>query len=184
MTTQLKDLKVSMITPYLTENFMDSLGMDNSIREAYVNQYDIDNFNGQSSLQTENRTVHIISPIYRGPGRDFHIPKDEHLIITGGTPHGEMEVDFLRNTGIPIARFSNLYGRKSPYSGRNASEIGYSFDIPKKVRAVKDLLTFDPFLEALLERDADQIRKALEIVNEKLSLPILATPYLEEVMKK
>ena len=66
-----------------------------------------------------------------------------------------------------MIRFSSFYGGQSAHSGVSADEVGYDLDIPKKLIYLKGLLSFEPFLKAVLAKDEIALREALSTLNLK-----------------
>ena len=66
-----------------------------------------------------------------------------------------------------MIRFSSFYGGSNAYTGISADEVGYDLDIPKKLIYLKGLLSFEPFLKAVLAKDESALREALSTLNLK-----------------
>lgn len=161
-----KRLIVAVFTPYL-------------YAEKY--SYNPTNFHGMKFVKTGNgRLVKLDTKddfVSKGPD-------DVLLAIHGSTEAAEEDVRGWRGTGLIVARYSIFYGGPSKYTGRTPEESGYAFDIPKKVEAARALITDDAVIDALIAREADRIRGAIEGLNRKLEQPVLVTPYLEKALAR
>ncbi len=112
--------------------------------------------------------------VYRS---DFRPPMD--LVISGET-YEDVKIlrEKARDTRFIIARYSGYYGTG------NLENLGFSLDIPKKVEIVKNLITYEPFINAIVSRKSEAVKKALASFNRNLEKPILTTPYLEWILEK
>ncbi len=185
---QLKEYKVAILTPYLSEGIEQFSSPAQFVQQALLYGYDPNNLNGLEFLQTNNGSlVTIDSPHYeRGGRKEVQIRDIENhdLIITGSTEPCEDEVRAMKGTGLIVARFSIFYGKPSGYSGVKPEDGGYSLDLPKAVGCAVALLKSDDVLEALVLREESKIRTAIDELNKgREPVPILITPYLAEALK-
>lgn len=145
------------------------------------NGYDPNNFHNIQRLHSDRgRLVELVRT-----NREciFALNEMGDLAIAGSTPNNEAGVAILRGSGLPVARYSKFYGKPSGYTDNLPEQGGYSFDIPKEIFIVKELLEHDSFLEAIQERNPERVRAALDILNPRLSRPIIATPFLETCLR-
>lgn len=191
-----KTSRVAILTPYLHESLVEVCregeklsknGEDFAKEQSEKYGYDADNFNGVNAFVTPERVVTLTIPEdYEPPTivKAVMFPSPADLAISGTAGHMEGFADFMKKThsGVIVARYSIFYGGPSEYSGRTPEEGGFALDIPKTVAAVRALLTDDKTLDAIAERDEARLRSALGRLNEKLEQPIIATPYLTEVL--
>lgn len=185
---------VAILTPYLTNSlgdFAECAKIDvkegglQYTPEEYVQKqsemfgYDPNNFNGIRTLETENKIIFLETP------KDHAIaaPALADLAIAGSTESIEQSIFDLKSTGLIVARYSTFYRRPSGYTQRFPAESGYSLDIPKKVEVVRQFLTDEAVMDALLLRDEDAIRAAIYALNEELEEPIIVTDYLREAIR-
>lgn len=64
-----------------------------------------------------------------------------------------------------MLRFSSFYGKPSVHSGYSADEVGYDLDLPKNMGRLKQVLSFQPFLEAVLVKDENTLKAAIDSLN-------------------
>jgi len=135
-------------------------------------------------LISDRHLVRLDSPNYDGRKRAslMGMGFNPALVIAGSTEPGEDEVEGLKGTGLVVARYSMFYGGPSGYSGRSPGDGGYALDIPKDVGVVRDLLTDDNVLDALVARELGGLVGALDSFNQGRIQPVLATPYLETAL--
>lgn len=136
--------------------------------------YDPNNFKGTRYLETPNFIVMLETP----EEHEIESPALADFAIAGSTMSKEEMVMAAKGTGLVIARYSVFYGRESDYSGNTADRGGYSLDLPKKVATAKALITHEPFLEGILERDEVKIMDSIGSLNQALEQPVIVTPYL------
>jgi len=110
--------------------------------------------------------------------------KKADMAITGSDSYRERDVRNFRGNGLVIGRYSMFYGKPSKYSGMRPGDSGYALDIPKEPHIVRSLLKFDPVLDAIVNKDSDGVRSALDELNKYIGIPILATPYLDEALER
>ena len=174
---------VALLTPYLAET-IDDMEKDGRSKEYIQNQiekygYNQNNFEGVKYLETPKRVVRLETV----DDHESKGPCDVNLAIQGSTENGERQVSGFKGTGLIVARYSIFYGGPSNYTGNYPEDAGYSLDFPKKVEAVKAFLTDDNVLDAIVAREEDKIRDAIDSLNKKLEKPVLVTPYLAEALK-
>jgi hypothetical protein len=173
------DVYVALITPYLRDNLSDRGESEEYIKmqiEKYG--YNPNNFNGQRFLKTENKLVFFETP-------DNHIisdPRNADLLFIGCAGDSVGLVNSAKPFGTVVARYSIFYGGKNDYTGELPENEGYSIDMPKDVDTVRCMLSNDNVLEALIARNENQLRTALDKLNSSLDRPILATPYLSHAL--
>jgi hypothetical protein len=176
-----KVFKAGIMTPYLLES-LDQLrsGETEEYVQAQIKKfgYDPNNLNGMKVIETPGHIVSIESPEHH----TTQSPKDCDMIVIGCAGNCEDMVRSARNSGILFARYSVFYGGVSKYSNEMPEATGFSLDIPKRVDAVKAMLTHDELLEAIVTREEAKIVAALDSLNKKLTEPILATPYLKTAL--
>jgi hypothetical protein len=173
-----KLFRAGIMTPYLLESLDDlRSGETEDYVQAQIKKYGFDpiNLNGVRALQTSGHIVSIESPEHHTTAS----PKECDIIVIGCAGNCEHMVRGAKESGIVFARYSVFYGGASEYSNEMPEQTGFSFDIPKKVDAVKAMLTHDMLLEAIVAREEAKITAALADLNKKLAEPILATPYLK-----
>jgi hypothetical protein len=173
---------VAILTPYLTEE------LDQKTREFLVDGeigYQSNNFSKNKELETEKWAISLLKPEYVGGllrTKNSNLPLLSRLVIAGSTVPGEEEVIDLKGSGLIVARYSMFFNGPSRYTGRMPEESGYSLDIPKSVSTVREMLSNDEVLDALVAREETQIRKAIGKLNKILEEPILVTSYLREAL--
>jgi hypothetical protein len=185
--SQVKEYKVAVLTPYLTQG-IDSFKCPMEFIEQLSFGYDPFNLSGLKFLQTSKKNIVTIkSAQYDGTWRCktmFENVKDSDLIISGSTEAGEEEVRSFKGSGLVVARFSIFYGGNSDYTGSSPESAGYSLDLPKSVGCAVALLTNDNCLEAIASREEVKVRAAIAELNKgHEQAPVLITPYLAEALK-
>jgi hypothetical protein len=174
-------MRVSILTPYLTESMEDMQGrgsQEDIAKQISRFSYDPNNLWGIRNIKAGNIDVVLET-------KDSHsilCPFSADLIIAGSTREAEASVRSSRKCKTIVARYSVFYGRASDYTKNLPEQSGYSFDIPKKVTAVRAMLSDEGLARAIMEREESSIREALKTLNEKLDAPILVTPYLTEAL--
>ncbi|MCX6709249.1 MAG: hypothetical protein NTW67_06415 [Candidatus Woesearchaeota archaeon] len=155
-----RQVHVAILTPFLSYNFKaDCEGRKDGKFEARV-----------AILETTD--VNLV------PCKVF-----ADFAIAGQSTLGEMEVYVLKGSGLIVARYSKFYPGNSEYTHSSPERAGYSLDIPKKEYVVKDFLSNDRVLEALLSRNEERIEFAVDVFNRWRSAPVLITPYLKEALR-
>jgi hypothetical protein len=177
-----KKLIVAIFTPYLYEDMRKAGYSEQYIREQ-VEKYgqDHDNLQGVKTVKTQSgRLVKLDTP----DDHESKGPDDVLMVIHGSTESAERMILAHKGTGLIVARYSIFYGGPSGYTGRTPEQGGYALDIPKKVETAKALITDDAVIDALVAREADNIRGSIEGLNRKLEQPVLVTSYLEKALAR
>jgi hypothetical protein len=180
MTTNGKqDVIAAIFTGYL------SAQMGEEYDEEYIQLqrekfgYDPQNFHDKRFLETDRYRVRLDKPndhASKGPNECL-------LAIAGSTEHNENTIADLMGSGLIVGRYSTFYRGPSMYSGNYPEEGGYALDIPKDVDTVRSLLTDEVVLDALVQRNQDQIRVAINELNKDLPRPVCVTPYLAQALR-
>lgn len=179
---QRKDLapfRVLMLSTYLTKY---SKEIKPERLESWIKHgYEPKNFAGVERLKTDKgREVVLLNPNEDTSILLFNEIAD--FAISGSTENNEFGVAILSGSGLPIARYSIFYGKESGYTGRKPENGGYSLDIPKKTEAVQSLLQYDQFAEAILERNTNKVKIALNEFNKEREQPVIETSFLEKCL--
>lgn len=178
--TERKEMLVALFSPYLYGNLETEYCDDKFIamqKERFG--YDADNFSGKRFIDSDQHRVILETP-------DSHTstgPDDVAMAIHGSTRPAEAAVAGLRGSGLIVARYSIFFGGPSGYSGNLPERTGYAIDIPKDISAVQALFSNGEFLDAILAREEGPIRSSLEKLSSGLERPVIATPYLSEVLR-
>lgn len=194
---------VAVLTPYLNENFEQVLkgrpDYYQCMDKALESGYDRNNFCGISQFETPKHLVLLEK------GERVSIdPKASDLCIAGSNNVMRVmleqrlpppawialatimpDIKIIMNwkdSGLIVARYSMSYGGRSK-TGNLPEETGYSLDIPKKVPVVKAFITDDAVLDALVSREEERIRSAIEDFNQDQAEPVLVTPFLREALR-
>jgi hypothetical protein len=175
---------VLILTPYLSERLEVYKTKKQMAWQRTKGGYEPDNLAGTEQLMAGAIKVNLAAPQYSdGTGRkELSLTKLITLAIAGCTEPGEAETRRMRGSGNVIARYSIFYSGPSTYTGSNPGESGYSLDIPKNVETVKKMLTYEPLMGALIDRNEQGILSALEGLNSTLEEPILPTSYLKKAL--
>jgi len=163
---ELREFKALLISPYLKREF---------------DYYELTSDKGRKVIPF--KTAGFLSESFYMPDEVEKLPGEGHLIFIGSTIDSERMVKMMQDKGTPIVRYSKFYGGRSEYSNKTGEEGGYSLDIPKEPSYVKALLEKDSFLEAILERNPEKVRKSLQELNKNLSIPVLATSFLDIALR-
>jgi len=182
-----RQMKIAILTPYLTESARSvESWYSKKFLEEQEEKYEFDpnNLSDVDGVRLPRLNVQIKSANPQGYVDDvLNLARNSDFVITGSARGTEGEVMSLKGSGVLVARYSIFYGGPSNYTGRRPEDGGYAFDIPKNTDTVRKLLTEQPFLEAILDRDEERIRTALHGLNMQLQgRPVLATPYLTEAL--
>ncbi len=178
-----KIVYAAILTPYLSGDFEKECKSCPKVNECVEKQrgfgYDANNFNGVRKFETLNHVVMLET------GKDHTTPSPSFadFAVAGNTFLGEMQVRALSRGGLLIARYSTFYPEKSEYTDTMPGDAGYSLDIPKKVSVVKAFITDDAVLDALVSREEEKIRSAVENFNQGRAEPVLVTPFLSEALR-
>ncbi len=172
-------MDVSILTPYLTEDMSAFYDPAEVAAQKMFYGYEEDNLQGTERMEADDLEVRINTPY----GHERRARRDD-LLVVGNNPESEDLVREFKGTGLLVARYSTFYGAPSGYTGRTPEEIGYSFDVPKRVATAAAFLTDEPTLEGILHRDENEIRDAVGELNEDLHRPVLVTDYLAEALQE
>jgi len=176
-------VKVAILTPYLSDDLAKRADADYVRLHTEKFGYDPNNFHNVRALESPlGRNVFIIHRDDLSFKEAVFGPVGSDFCIAGNTSQGEKEIEMLKGSGLIIGRYSTFYGRCSGYTGNAPEDAGYALDIPKHVEVVRNLLTHDGFLEAVVAREESSIRAALDALNAQLEQPVLITPFLVEAL--
>ena len=186
----MKEITVAILTPYLTDS-LQSLVERSPSKEWLAYQvgkvgYNPSNLSEIEGIRTKRNMVHLLKTKADEDNdtlRNWIQQARNGFSISGSTESFEDLIKSHKGTGALVARYSLFYGKPSGYTGRSAEESGYSLDIPKNPEIVKAMLTNDDLLEAIRERKADSIQRALIKFNRKMPTPVLATNYLPQALE-
>ena len=194
---QLRDVRVAILTGYLHESLEDMFVNAPNPGWAFsqIAQFGynpVDSLSGIKVITTPKFRVELTNP--KGTDRNSHSYENSFfyetlldpkaiLAIAGSAKDIEESIREYKNAGLIVARYSIFYGNPSNYTGRSAAESGYALDIPKDVSTVKRMLTCDPLLESLAQRDEKAIKESLRVLNQNLERPVLITPFLHETLQ-
>ena len=177
--TERKEMLVAVFSPYLYGN-LETECCDEFVKiQKERFGYNADNFTGKKFIDSDRHRVILETP-------DSHTsrgPDDVAMAIHGSTRPAEEIVAGLRGSGLIVARYSIFFGGPSGYSGNLPESTGYAIDIPKDINAVQALFSDGEFLDAILAREEGPIRSSLEKLSSGLERPVIATPYLSEVLR-
>lgn len=187
-----REINVAILTPYLTESLNDLIEISPS-KEWLSYQiekagYNPGNFACMNRIQNERNSVSLIKINAKTKLTETTLTKLMEMAKDGFTISGSTEdfEDFImenKGSGAIVARYSIFYGGNSKYTGRSPAQSGYSLDIPKNPDIVKSLLREDDFLDSIRARNESGIVSALKSLNERISEPVLVTPYLSKALK-
>lgn len=97
---------------------------------------------------------------------------DAHIAVIGQTPLFE-EVAIALARGKKsifeplMIRFSSFYSGASIHSGRSAKSVGFNLDLPKNLFLLFNLLTFEPFIRAVMRKNEGLMMNVLDVLNRK-----------------
>ncbi len=175
-------IKVGIKTPYLYENMIEEGNSEDYVKKQIEKfGYDPENLLKESKIKAGKYDVELLTGIKEccpahfieditNPNLDF--------VIIGSTEGIEMAVKESMGSGVLFARYSTFYGKESRYSGLTPEKTGYSFDIPKNPKTVRQLLSNERTLEAILSGSQTRIENAIAKLNTEFESPILITSYL------
>lgn len=185
--------RVGILTPYLTGNILERCGEDNDELRFQKEKYgaqDIRDVLGEFKEQekgiyvrrSELEVVLDLRPTGEENTRDILQKAD--LAVVGCTVSHEQSVFFFKDSGLLFARCSIFYGKPSGYTSFTPEEAGYAFDVPKDKEKVFSFITDEKTARAILKRDAQEVRKSIDELNQRLRLsePILVTPYFDQAL--
>ena len=176
MTRERKEIRIGILTPYLT------MGPGISVSECCRQRYQ----GWEVGMEIGDKIVTPTFEVYLdklSDGLSLDSPGKSAMSIIGSTVPAERIVECLKGSGVIFARYSILHGDSSQYSRKMPEEGGYSIDIPKSPAAVFKLLSHDGFLDGIIARDEDLIMDSLEQIRQESGCRVIATPYLREVLK-
>jgi len=185
----MQEIKVAILTPYLTESLQSMVRESPSKKwlsyQVEKAAYSPNNLSDMEIIQTKRNKVRLLKAKENEDDATLcgWIKQARNgFSISGSTKFLENLIRTKKGTGALVARYSIFYSKPSEYTGRSSEESGYAFDIPKNPEIVKAMLNHDDLLEAIVERKADTIQRALKEFNRNRPKPILATSYLPEAL--
>ena len=184
------EIKVAIITPYLTEVFEQrEMSKEEFEFQTTIAGYKSGMLLTEKAIETD---FFLVKP-WMPKGYSNNASTRKHflatiqdkpdLVIAGSSPDGELEVGTVMGSGLLVARYSMFFGGPSLYTGLMPQDMGYALDIKKDPEVVQRMLKDDCVLEAILKQSVKGMSEAVEKFNKGTTPDLLVTAYLAQVFK-